>query len=99
MVMVYGFIEEARLLLHGGGAGQRADIAPTALSQQMAKCQPGLLVASMVALHENNKVQLEQVDQMFQVGVIESSETLLLSGSNISFSTYKLCLGCVCVCV
>ncbi|XP_019741406.1 BLOC-2 complex member HPS3 isoform X2 [Hippocampus comes] len=73
MVLVYGFIEEPRLLLHGGGAGQRAAIAPTALSHQMAKSQPGLLVASMVALHENNKVQLEQVDQMFQVLGCENS--------------------------
>ncbi|XP_077391712.1 BLOC-2 complex member HPS3 isoform X2 [Festucalex cinctus] len=70
MVLVYGFIEEPRLLLlhgGGGGGGQHANICPTALSQQMAKSQPGLLVASMVALHENNKVQLEQVDHVFQV--------------------------------
>ncbi|XP_061153983.1 Hermansky-Pudlak syndrome 3 protein isoform X1 [Syngnathus typhle] len=66
MVLVYGFIEEPRLLLHGGGGGQHAHIYPTALSQQMVKSQPGLLVASMVALHENNKVHLEQVDRMFQ---------------------------------
>ncbi|XP_051929503.1 BLOC-2 complex member HPS3-like isoform X1 [Hippocampus zosterae] len=73
LVLVYGFIEEPRLLLHGGGAGRRADIAPTPLSHQMAASQPGLLVAAMVALHENNKVQLEQVDQMFQVLGCENS--------------------------
>ncbi|XP_077440279.1 BLOC-2 complex member HPS3 isoform X2 [Vanacampus margaritifer] len=67
MLLVYGFIEEPRLLLHGGGGGQHTNVCPTALSQQMAKSQPGLLVASMVALHENNKVQLEQVDHVFQV--------------------------------
>ncbi|XP_035509465.1 Hermansky-Pudlak syndrome 3 protein [Morone saxatilis] len=66
MLLVYGFIEESRLLLHGGGGGQHAHIRPTALTRQLAKSQPGLLVAAMVALHENNKVQLEQADQIFK---------------------------------
>uniref|UniRef100_A0A3Q1GXC8 HPS3 biogenesis of lysosomal organelles complex 2 subunit 1 n=1 Tax=Anabas testudineus TaxID=64144 RepID=A0A3Q1GXC8_ANATE len=67
MLFVYGFIEEPRLLLHGAGGGRHADIRPTALTQQLAKSQPGLLVASMVALHENSKVQLEQADLIFKV--------------------------------
>lgn len=67
MLLVYAFIEEPRLLLHGGGGGQHAHIRPTALTQQLAKSQPGLLVASMVALHENSKVQLEQADHIFKV--------------------------------
>ncbi|XP_026201931.1 Hermansky-Pudlak syndrome 3 protein isoform X3 [Anabas testudineus] len=66
MLFVYGFIEEPRLLLHGAGGGRHADIRPTALTQQLAKSQPGLLVASMVALHENSKVQLEQADLIFK---------------------------------
>ncbi|KAL7396460.1 hypothetical protein ABVT39_006036 [Epinephelus coioides] len=66
MLLVYGFIEEPRLLLHGGGGGQHAHIRPTALTRQLAKSQPGLLVAAMVALHENNKVQLEQADHIFK---------------------------------
>ncbi|XP_068446092.1 BLOC-2 complex member HPS3 [Clinocottus analis] len=66
MLLVYGFIEEPRLLLHGGGGGQHAHIRPTALTRQMAKSQPGLLVAAVVALHENNKVQLEQADHIFK---------------------------------
>ncbi|XP_070765076.1 BLOC-2 complex member HPS3-like [Enoplosus armatus] len=66
MLLVYGFIEEPKLLLHGGGGGQHAHIRPTALTRQMAKSQPGLLVAAMVALHENNKVQLEQADHIFK---------------------------------
>lgn len=65
MLLVYGFIEEPRLLLHGGG--QHAHVRPTALAHQLAKLQPGLLVAGMVALHENNKVQLEQADHVFKV--------------------------------
>ncbi|XP_041790937.1 Hermansky-Pudlak syndrome 3 protein isoform X2 [Chelmon rostratus] len=66
MVLVYGFIEEPRLLLHGGGGGQHMNIHPTALTRQLAKTQPGLLVAAMVALHENSKVQLEQADHVFK---------------------------------
>ncbi|KAM9358556.1 BLOC-2 complex member HPS3 isoform 2-T2 [Symphorus nematophorus] len=68
MLLVYGFIEESRLLLHGGGGGggRHTHIRPTALSHQLAKSQPGLLVAAMVALHENNKVQLEQADHIFK---------------------------------
>lgn len=69
MLLVYGFIEEPRLLLHGGGGGQHTHVRTTALSQQLAKSQPGLLVAGMVALHENNKVQLEQADHIFTVRV------------------------------
>ncbi|XP_078025254.1 BLOC-2 complex member HPS3-like [Epinephelus lanceolatus] len=66
MLLVYGFIEEPRLLLHGAGGGQHTHIRPTALTRQLAKSQPGLLVAAMVALHENNKVQLEQADHIFK---------------------------------
>lgn len=66
MLLVYGFIEEPRLLLHGAGGGQHAHIRSTALTRQLAKSQPGLLVAAMVALHENNKVQLEQADHIFK---------------------------------
>uniref|UniRef100_A0A3P8TDV0 HPS3 biogenesis of lysosomal organelles complex 2 subunit 1 n=1 Tax=Amphiprion percula TaxID=161767 RepID=A0A3P8TDV0_AMPPE len=71
MLLVYGFIEEPRLLLlhveGGGGEDRHAHIRPTALAQQLAKSQPGLLVAAMVALHENNKVLLEQADHVFKV--------------------------------
>ncbi|KAM7409251.1 hypothetical protein PAMA_000959 [Pampus argenteus] len=66
MLLVYGFIEEPRLLLYGGGGGQHTHVRPTALTQQLAHVQPGLLVAGMVALHENSKVQLEQVDHIFK---------------------------------
>ncbi|XP_047444103.1 Hermansky-Pudlak syndrome 3 protein isoform X2 [Mugil cephalus] len=77
MLLVYGFIEESRLLLlHGGSGGggggdggggrQKAHVQPTALTRQLANSQPGLLVAAMVALHENNKVQLEQADHIFK---------------------------------
>ncbi|XP_077572733.1 BLOC-2 complex member HPS3 isoform X1 [Stigmatopora nigra] len=87
MVLVYGFIEEPRVLLHSGGGGQQTNISATALTQQMAKSQPGLLVAAMVGLHENNKFQLEQVDHMFEVLGCENSlqvdfwEAMLMASS------------------
>ncbi|XP_041647850.1 Hermansky-Pudlak syndrome 3 protein isoform X6 [Cheilinus undulatus] len=65
MLLVYGFIEEPRMLIHGGGGGQNTHIRPTALIHQLAKSHPGLLVAALVALHENSKLQLEQADQIF----------------------------------
>ncbi|XP_061540373.1 Hermansky-Pudlak syndrome 3 protein isoform X3 [Phycodurus eques] len=88
MLLVYGFIEEPRLLLHGGCGGQHINTCPTALTQQMAKSQPGLLMAAMVALHENNKVHLEQVEHMFQVLGCEYSlqvdfwEAMLMASSH-----------------
>ncbi|XP_047231628.1 Hermansky-Pudlak syndrome 3 protein isoform X2 [Girardinichthys multiradiatus] len=66
MLLVYGFIEEPRLLLHGGGGDKHTQVCPTALARQLADSQPGLLVAGMVALHENSKVQLEQADHIFK---------------------------------
>ncbi|CAG5863249.1 unnamed protein product [Menidia menidia] len=66
MLMVYGFIEEPRLLLHGGRGGQHMQVHPTAVTRQLATSQPGLLVAAMVALHENSKVQLDQADHVFK---------------------------------
>lgn len=67
MLLVYGFIEEPRLLLHSGGGAKHTEVRPTPLARQLAQSQPGLLVAAMVALHENSKVQLEQADHIFKV--------------------------------
>lgn len=69
MVLVYGFIEEPRLLVHGGGGGQHTQVRPSALTQELIKSLPGLFVAAMVGLHENNKVKLDQADHIFKVCV------------------------------
>nr|XP_023699636.1 Hermansky-Pudlak syndrome 3 protein isoform X2 [Paramormyrops kingsleyae] len=61
MLQVYGYIEEPKLLLHGRGKA----IVPTALAQKLKDTQDGLLVAAMVALHENSKVNLEEADLFF----------------------------------
>ncbi|KAM7011867.1 BLOC-2 complex member HPS3 isoform 3-T3 [Tautogolabrus adspersus] len=87
MLLVYSFIEEPRMLVHGGIRGQQTHIRVTALTRQLAKSHPGLLVAAMVALHENNKVQLEQADHIFQELGCENSlevdfwEAMLMASS------------------
>ena len=65
MLQVYGFIEEHKLLLHGRGH----TVVPTLLARHLRDSQEGLLVAAMVALHENNKVKLDEADLFFQVRV------------------------------
>ncbi|KAF4098031.1 Hermansky-Pudlak syndrome 3 protein isoform X1 [Onychostoma macrolepis] len=62
MLQVYGFIEEPKLLLHGRGKA----VLPTILAQHLRDTQEGLLVAAVVALHENCKIRLEEADLFFQ---------------------------------
>ncbi|XP_049321656.1 Hermansky-Pudlak syndrome 3 protein isoform X1 [Astyanax mexicanus] len=62
MLQVYGFIEEPKLLVHGRGKA----VVPTQLAQHLHDTQDGLLVAAVVALHENSKVKLEEADLFFQ---------------------------------
>ncbi|XP_028299409.1 BLOC-2 complex member HPS3 isoform X3 [Gouania willdenowi] len=87
MQLVYGFIEEPRLLLRGAGGSQRASVHPTALTRQMVTSHSGLLIAGMVALYENNKVQLEQADDVFKELGCQSSlqvdfwEAMLMASS------------------
>ncbi|XP_053718456.1 Hermansky-Pudlak syndrome 3 protein isoform X2 [Synchiropus splendidus] len=73
MQLVYCFIEEPRILLH---SGEHSHLRPTALTEQLAASRPGLLVAALVGLLENNKVTLEQLDQLFQV--LGRCDTLLV---------------------
>ncbi|KAK9967855.1 hypothetical protein ABG768_022836 [Culter alburnus] len=79
MLQVYGFIEVPKLLLHGRGKA----VLPTILAQHLCDTQEGLLVAAVIALHENSKIRLEEADLFFQElckdGVeVESSPQLLV---------------------
>ncbi|ROI83753.1 Hermansky-Pudlak syndrome 3 protein [Anabarilius grahami] len=79
MLQVYGFIEVPKLLLHGRGKA----VLPTILAQHLRDTQEGLLVAAVIALHENSKIRLEEADLLFQElckdGVeVESSPQLLV---------------------
>uniref|UniRef100_A0AAR2LLS4 HPS3 biogenesis of lysosomal organelles complex 2 subunit 1 n=1 Tax=Pygocentrus nattereri TaxID=42514 RepID=A0AAR2LLS4_PYGNA len=71
MLQVYGFIDEPKLLLHGRGKA----VVPTQLAQHLHDTQDGLLVAAVVALHENSKVKLEEADLFFQELCKDSVET------------------------
>ncbi|KAJ8278303.1 hypothetical protein GJAV_G00086150 [Gymnothorax javanicus] len=62
MLQVYGFIEEPKLLLYGRGKV----VTPTPLAHHLREAQEGLLVAAVVALHENSKLRLEEADIFFQ---------------------------------
>lgn len=68
MLQVYGFIEEPKLLVHHRGKS----VVPTQLAQHLRDTQDGLLVAAIVALHENSKVKLEEAELFFQVQQIEN---------------------------
>ncbi|XP_061096545.1 Hermansky-Pudlak syndrome 3 protein isoform X2 [Conger conger] len=71
MLQVYGFIEEPKLLLQGRGKG----VVPSALARHLRDTQEGLLVAGVVALHENSKVRLEEADLFFQELCRDGAET------------------------
>ncbi|XP_051550375.1 BLOC-2 complex member HPS3-like isoform X2 [Myxocyprinus asiaticus] len=62
MLQVYGFIEEPKLLLHGRGKS----VLPTVLARHLRDSQEGLLVAAVIALHENSKIRLKEADLFFQ---------------------------------
>ncbi|XP_076879476.1 BLOC-2 complex member HPS3 isoform X3 [Brachyhypopomus gauderio] len=62
MLQVFGFVEEPRLLLQGRGVA----VTPTVFARHLHHTQDGLLVAAVVALHENSKVKLEEADLFFQ---------------------------------
>lgn len=67
MLQVYGFIEEPKLLVHRRGKA----VVPTQLARHLRETQGGLLVAAVVALHENSKVKLEEAELFFQVQQIK----------------------------
>nr|XP_016847557.1 PREDICTED: Hermansky-Pudlak syndrome 3 protein isoform X1 [Anolis carolinensis] len=58
MVLVCGFIVEPRLLRQQ----IKEQTIPTKLAVYLKETRPGFFVASVVALHENNKIELEEAD-------------------------------------
>ncbi|KAG7327880.1 hypothetical protein KOW79_009486 [Hemibagrus wyckioides] len=71
MLQVYGFIEEPKLLVHRRGKA----MVPTELARHLRDTQDGLLVAAVVALHENSKVKLEEAELFFQELCKDSAES------------------------
>ncbi|XP_051978072.1 Hermansky-Pudlak syndrome 3 protein isoform X2 [Xyrauchen texanus] len=62
MMQVYGFIEEPKLLVHSRGKS----VLPTELARHLRDSQEGLLVAAVIALHENSKIRLKEAELFFQ---------------------------------
>ncbi|XP_062988152.1 BLOC-2 complex member HPS3 isoform X2 [Elgaria multicarinata webbii] len=63
MMLVCGFIVEPRLLRQQ----IKGQIIPTALAVYLRETRPGFLVASVLALHENNKIELEEADSYIKM--------------------------------
>ncbi|XP_053929888.1 BLOC-2 complex member HPS3 isoform X1 [Cuculus canorus] len=62
-ILACGFIGQPKLLI------QRKDgvVLPTEFAVHLKEMQPGLLVAAIVALHENSKIELEEADLFFKM--------------------------------
>ncbi|XP_053164225.1 BLOC-2 complex member HPS3 isoform X2 [Hemicordylus capensis] len=63
MMLVCGFIVEPRLLRQQ----IKGQITPTELAVHLKETRPGFLVASLLALHENNKIELEEADSYIKM--------------------------------
>ncbi|NXF32514.1 HPS3 protein, partial [Nyctibius bracteatus] len=62
-ILACGFIGQPKLLRqHKEGI-----VIPTEFAVHLKEMQPGLLVAAMVALHENSKIELEEADTFFKM--------------------------------
>ncbi|KAJ6669383.1 hypothetical protein lerEdw1_008192 [Lerista edwardsae] len=63
MMLVCGFIVEPRLLRQQ----IKGQIIPTELAVHLRETRPGFLVASVLALHENHKIELEEADSYIKM--------------------------------
>ncbi|NXV42973.1 HPS3 protein, partial [Uria aalge] len=71
-ILACGFIGQPKLLR------QRKEgvVIPTEFAVHLKEMQPGLLVAATVALHENNKIELEEADTFFKALCSNSENTV-----------------------
>ncbi|NWX89526.1 HPS3 protein, partial [Nothoprocta pentlandii] len=71
-VLAFGFIGQPKLLRqHKEGI-----VIPTEFAVHLKKTQPGLLVAAIVALYENSKMELEEADTFFKTLCSSSENTV-----------------------
>ncbi|KAL8187860.1 UNVERIFIED_CONTAM: hypothetical protein K2H54_057212 [Gekko kuhli] len=63
MILVCGFIVEPRLLRQQ----IKGQVRPTELAVYLHETRPGFLVASVLALHENSKMELEEADSYIKM--------------------------------
>ncbi|XP_073525795.1 BLOC-2 complex member HPS3-like isoform X2 [Phyllobates terribilis] len=57
MQLLYGFLDEPRLIIRR----KEREIIPTEMALHLRETLPGLLVAILVAFHENSKIMLKEV--------------------------------------
>ncbi|XP_062459073.1 BLOC-2 complex member HPS3 [Pezoporus occidentalis] len=62
-VLGCGFIGQPKLLRQW----KEGTVMPTEFAVHLKETQPGLLVAAIVALHENSKIELEEADTFFKM--------------------------------
>ncbi|XP_068960828.1 BLOC-2 complex member HPS3 isoform X2 [Petaurus breviceps papuanus] len=63
MELVCGFILEPRLLIQQ----KRGQVVPTEFAAHLKETQPGLLVAAILGLQKNSKMEAEEADSFFKV--------------------------------
>ncbi|NXE12450.1 HPS3 protein, partial [Lophotis ruficrista] len=71
-ILACGFVGQPKLLR------QRKEgiVIPTEFAVHLKEMQPGLLVAAIVALHENSKIELEEADAFFKMLCSNSENTI-----------------------
>uniref|UniRef100_A0A8D2Q7E3 HPS3 biogenesis of lysosomal organelles complex 2 subunit 1 n=1 Tax=Varanus komodoensis TaxID=61221 RepID=A0A8D2Q7E3_VARKO len=72
MMLACGFIAEPRLLRQQ----IKGQIIPTALAVYLCETRPGFLVASVLALHENNKMEFEEADSFIKMLSAKDEDTV-----------------------
>ncbi|XP_072263990.1 BLOC-2 complex member HPS3 isoform X2 [Pyxicephalus adspersus] len=63
VLLLYGFLEEPRLLM----IRKNKEIIPTEMALKLRDTLPGLLIAALVAFHENSKINLKEAELFFKV--------------------------------
>ncbi|KAM9316483.1 BLOC-2 complex member HPS3 [Gastrophryne carolinensis] len=63
ILLLYGFLEEPRLLIRR----KNLEVVATEMACHLRDSLPGLLVATLVAFHENNKINLKEAEMFFKV--------------------------------
>ncbi|NXP71535.1 HPS3 protein, partial [Ramphastos sulfuratus] len=71
-VLACGFVGQPKLLVQN----KEGIVTPTEFALHLKEVQPGLLVAAIVALHENSKIELEEADTFFKVLCSTSENTV-----------------------
>ncbi|XP_042091702.1 BLOC-2 complex member HPS3 isoform X2 [Ovis aries] len=90
MKLVCGFILEPRLLIQQ----RKGQIVPTEFAVHLKETQPGLLVASVLALQKNNKIGIEEADSFFKIntcshyGLINPWVNVLISSESLVDKNY-----------